>query len=76
MNSNVLEIDMDAKPKPIMHEDCLDCGVKFTSQPYEVYGAVGGFFCRGCIEKNFPDVIRANAKREAERQQQEQKIQK
>jgi hypothetical protein len=47
---DVLDLDLD-KPVKIMHEDCLDCGEKFTSQPYDVYGAIGGFFCEKCINK-------------------------
>lgn len=49
---NVLEIEYPAKKVKIMHEDCLDCGEKFTPQPYNVCGAIGGFFCKKCIEKS------------------------
>lgn len=50
--NDLLELDFSIeKKKPIMHEDCLDCGKKFTPLPYDVHGAVGGFFCVSCIEE-------------------------
>jgi hypothetical protein len=48
-------LELDVKPVKIMHEDCLDCGEKFDPLPYDVYGAIGGFFCEECIKKDFPD---------------------
>lgn len=47
---NVLDVELPKKK--FEYGNCNSCKEKFPPLPYEVYGAIGGFFCEKCLKRD------------------------